>query len=55
MHNIIVGGRTIHLSYHDGDHYSSVRSIGEPDTGVPRAVDLKVQAVHIFRSNFSAV
>ena len=22
------GKRTIHLSYHDGDHYSSVRSIG---------------------------
>jgi len=32
--------RSIHLSYHDGDHYASVRKVTDPDTGVPSEIKL---------------
>ena len=28
-------------SYHDGEHYASVRSIGQP-TGIPEQIEIKV-------------
>lgn len=27
------GVKELHISYHNGDHYSSVRRIGDPDDG----------------------